>query len=100
MLDLGRPLCLGLSRRGYPRLRLQLRSSFFYLLVKQTLVLQCSPGTVRGWSTVAGRFVGPLGHWALSDQVQGHGLTLNFSPLITIQTVNSYISALSYVRKL
>ena len=27
MLDLGRPLCLGLSRRGYPRLRLQLRSS-------------------------------------------------------------------------
>ena len=28
MLDIGRPLCLGLSRRGYPRLRLQLRSSF------------------------------------------------------------------------
>ena len=30
MLDLGRPLCLGLSRRGYPRLRLQLCSSFPY----------------------------------------------------------------------
>ena len=27
MLDLGRHLCLGLSRRGYPRLRLQLRPS-------------------------------------------------------------------------
>ena len=28
MLELGRPLCLGLLLRGYPRLRLQLRSSY------------------------------------------------------------------------
>ena len=39
-------------------------------------------------------------HWALSDQDQGHGVTLKFFPFTTIQTVKAYISALAHVRKL
>ena len=39
-------------------------------------------------------------HWALSVQGQGHGLTLNFFPFTTIQTVKCYISALEQERKL
>ena len=36
----------------------------------------------------------------ISDQGQGQGMTSNFFPLITIQTVRSYFSDLAHGRKL
>ena len=39
-------------------------------------------------------------HWALSDQGQGHGLTLKFLPIYRNTNCQVYISALEQDRKL